>query len=186
MQTFRRTRASTAETSSAALRTDPVLRRARLLPALVAGIEDLRHEEVVRVDLQAELRPLALREAHVLRRLPPAELVVERGARLRDVGQMARIVDLGLEMLRVLDDVALLVVVRPEADDRAQEHVGVGQVVHDGEQALADLRGKRDRGAVVDRVLELSLRDQTWRTGADAFLHGPRRVDEGEREVVAV
>jgi len=86
-------------------------------------------------------------------------------------------------VLDVLDDVALLVVRRPEADDRAQEDVGVGQVVHDREQALADFRGKRVAGPLLTGSLVLRQRDQAGRAGADAFLHWSRGIDEREGEV---
>src|SRR5215472_1975200 len=70
--------------SSAALGTDPGLGFVRLRPAVVARGEHLRHQEIVRVDQQPELRPVALREAHVLRRLSPVDLVVQRRAGLGD------------------------------------------------------------------------------------------------------
>src|SRR5262249_55675231 len=59
-----------------------------LAPTIVVRIEHLRHHEIVRIDQQAELGPLFLREAHVERRLAPVDLVIHRRARLRDVGQM--------------------------------------------------------------------------------------------------
>jgi len=46
-------------------------------------------------------------------------------------------------VLLIHDDVALLISRCAEADDRAEEHIGPGQVIHDVEQALADRRGPR-------------------------------------------
>src|SRR5205807_674189 len=95
-------------TGSAALRSYATLRIVRFGPPLVARCKHLRHEKVVRVDQQAEFRPLALRETHVLRRFAPVDLVLERGAGLRYVGQLAWLVDLGLGMLGGLVVVDLL------------------------------------------------------------------------------
>jgi len=47
-------------------------------------------------------------------------------------------VDLGLEVLLDQDDVALLVVRRAQADDRSQQHLGAGQRIHHGIEAVAD------------------------------------------------
>src|SRR4029434_252581 len=117
-----RRRGTPPEDVLAARRGDP-RRLAALLPALVVGFEDLRHREVIRVDLKAEFGPLALREAHSGRGLAPIDLVIERGAALGDVGEVARVIDLGLQVLDHLDDVALLVVVCSQAYDRAEQHV---------------------------------------------------------------
>src|SRR5262245_34317404 len=96
----------------------PVMLPILLVPALVPRIEHLRDQEVVRVDQQAELRPIRLREPHGEGGLAPVDLVVDRRARLRDVSQMPRVVDLGFQVLGHLDDVALLVGPCAQADDR--------------------------------------------------------------------
>src|SRR5205085_10576572 len=67
-------------------------RLAFLVPALVLRVEDLRRQEVVRVNQQAEFRPLALREPHGERRLAPGDLVIDAGAFLRHVGDVTGVV----------------------------------------------------------------------------------------------
>src|SRR5437762_2407136 len=69
-------------------------RLSRIRPTRVAGRPHLRNKKVERVHQEAELQPIALREAHVERRLTPAHHVIDPRTLLRNVGQVARDVEL--------------------------------------------------------------------------------------------
>ena len=76
-------------------------------PALVLRVEHLRHRVVVGINLRAELGHLA--RIHGKPGLAEVDLVIQRRAGLRDVGDVARVVHLGLQVLDHVDDVTLLV-----------------------------------------------------------------------------